>query len=443
MNKVLGLGAGLLVVAGMVSLCAEARAQRPGSTAQGDILRGQGRYLEGAGWYELNSARARNIDVDTWKKHNLEVQRLYRAYLEDRYLHIRYKKTLRKGVQDDWKKKYEEDQRRWRENPTSDDISSGNALNALAGDLADPSIAPTAWQYASVALPQGLSLTSLAFQIADSRSSRLLQSTVAIDRMTISEGWPLWLRRPELKTTEAVYEQAVGTVMEKCRKGAPLEAKDVDTLREAVVALQKKVPEIVPGRDNQRAKAIAYVNQLDGTTRIFAEQTYAERLIRDVAEHQAATVAELLGFMRYHRLLFSDPGTSPELAQLYEGLYQRLRQQKEKLGVAGVPPGGLAAQRAEEPAPPARTARKGRNSAAGAWLHQNRSKIILQPNGTIINGRARGNWTQNGNVVVLRWPNREAPGGAWADRVRLSPDGNSYDGRNQNGAHIFGKRAQE
>ena len=210
--------------------------------------------MAGAGWYNLNTARADSINVDTWKKHNLEVQRLYRAYLEDRYLHIRYKKKLRAGAG-----RLEEEVRgrpaAVRESPTPEDISSGDALNALAGDLADPTIAPTSWRSASVPLPPELSLTSLAFKIADRKVSSVMQTTVAIDRLLIGEGWPLWLRRPELKNEEIAYEKAVSMVVEKCRKGTPLEAKDVDKLRETVVALEKKVPEVVPGRDNQREGA--------------------------------------------------------------------------------------------------------------------------------------------------------------------------------------------
>ena len=318
--------------------------------------------------------------------------------------------------------------------PTPEDISSGNALNALASDLADPTIAPTSWRSAAVPLPTGLSLTSLAFRIADQKTSSVMQSTVAIDRLLISEGWPIWLRRPELKNEELAYEQAVSTVVDKCRKGTPLEAKDVDKLRDTVVALEKKVPEVVPGRDGQRTKALEYVNQLDGATRIFAEQTYAERLIRDVTEHKAETVAELLGFMRYHRLMFSEPGKSPDAAQLYEGVYQLLRQQKEKLGIADVPPGGLAAV-APTPAKPI--------SAAGAWLHFNREPMTLKPDGTVIKGQGRGTWTQDGQTLVLRWPSRGAPGGAWVDRVTISEDGKGYEGKNQKGVRIFGHRPRQ
>src|SRR4051812_28395007 len=84
-------------------------------TPQGDILRGQGRYLEGAGWYNFNTARAGRINVETWKAYNGEVQRLYRAFMTDRYRHGQYKKKLGSKVRADYQRKFEEDQRRWRE----------------------------------------------------------------------------------------------------------------------------------------------------------------------------------------------------------------------------------------------------------------------------------------------------------------------------------------
>ena len=95
----------------------------------------------------------------------------------------------------------------------------------------------------------------------------------------------------------------------------------------------EEVETAIPLRDNQRAQARAFVKRLDDATRIFAEQAYAEQLIRDVSEHRATTVAELLAFMRQYRLLFSDPGNSPEVASLYEGLYGLLRQQIKTIGI--------------------------------------------------------------------------------------------------------------
>lgn len=323
-----------LALTTLLTLCAAFPAPRTGAqTVQGDILRGKGRYLEGAGWYNLNTARAGRINVETWKATNREAQRLYRDYMADRSRHIQARKGLTNKVQAELLRKMEEDQRRWREDPTPDDIASGDALNALAGDLADPSLHPSAWSGARVDLPPSLTLTALAFKVVDSKKSRLQQSTVAIDRMLVKDNWPLPFRRPEIERECDAYEKAVAGVVDKCRKGVELQAADYDRLRGTVVALQKGVETAVPPRDNQRAQARDFAKRLDEATRIFAEQAYAEQLIRDVSEYKATTVAELLAFMRDYRLLFSDPGSSPEVASLYEGLYGLLRRQKEALGI--------------------------------------------------------------------------------------------------------------
>lgn len=306
-----------------------ARAQ----TVAGDILRGKGRYLEGAGWYNFNTARAGRLNVETWKAYNREVQRLYRDYMIDRYNHIQGKKGTTNALQAEAQRRFEEDQRRWRDNPTPADISSGNALNAIVADLADPSIDPSNWRTANVELPTNLTLTALAFKIADPKKSRIQQSTVAIDRLLIKDGWPLPFRRPEIQRECTAYEKSIKTVVEKCRTGVELQATDYDKLRDSVGVLQKTLETAIPTRDNQRTQAREYVKRLDDASKIFAEQEYAEELIRDVTEHKATSIAELLAFMRDYRLMFADSGSSPEAASLHEGLYGLLRRQKESLGI--------------------------------------------------------------------------------------------------------------
>lgn len=308
-----------------------------GQTVQGDILRGEGRYLQGAGWYNFNTARADRINVETWKAYNREVQRLYRDYMIDRYRHIQYKKGLTNKLQAEIQRRFEEDERRWRTSPTPADILSGDALNALAGDLADPSIAPSSWRVKPIALPSDITLTALSFKIADTRKSSLSQGTVAIDRMLVPKEWPLPFRRPEIEGECATYKKAVAAVVDKCRNGSALQAADYERLRDAVGVLQKAVETSVPTRDNQRSIARDYVRRLDETSKIFAEQEYAEQLIRDVSAHRATTVAELLAFMRDYRLLFADSGSAPEVTSLYETLYGLLRSQKEALDVRDPP----------------------------------------------------------------------------------------------------------
>ncbi len=40
----------------------------PGSTIEGDMLRGQGQFLKGMAWYELNAAKARELDAKTLRE---------------------------------------------------------------------------------------------------------------------------------------------------------------------------------------------------------------------------------------------------------------------------------------------------------------------------------------------------------------------------------------
>src|ERR1700758_4786340 len=113
MNKTLFATLAVAATLVTIALLGKSDAQTP----QGDILRGQGRFLEGAGWYNLNTARADRINVETWKSYNREAQRLYRDYMMDRYHRIRRRKDLSGKAEAEGLRKMEEAERRWREAP--------------------------------------------------------------------------------------------------------------------------------------------------------------------------------------------------------------------------------------------------------------------------------------------------------------------------------------
>ena len=52
----------------------------PGSTVQGDILRGEVQFLKGMAWYELNAANARELDVKTAHELDQWNREVYGAY---------------------------------------------------------------------------------------------------------------------------------------------------------------------------------------------------------------------------------------------------------------------------------------------------------------------------------------------------------------------------
>ena len=86
-------------------------------------------------------------------------------------------------------------------------------------------------------------------------------------------------------------------------------------------------------------------------------------------------------------------------------------------------------------------------STAGRFQHSvnygKSAPISLLPSGNINTPTNAATWTQNGPVLRLRWPRRDAPGGAWTDECFVSPDGKWYVGRNQQGGIIRGVRAVE
>jgi hypothetical protein len=304
-------------------------APTPAQTVQGDVLRAKGRYLEGAGWYNLNTARADRINVESWKAVNREAQRLYRDYMADRAKRISRSKGLTDKHQDALFKKMAEDQRRWRDNPTP---------NAIAGDLADPDIAPSVWHSAVVPLPPSVTLTAIAFKIVDPKKSKIQQSTIALDRMRIPDKtWPLPFRRSTMKKPCDRYEAAVENIVGKCLNDTDIQADDFEKLQKSVVLLRTAAEKEVPFANDQRSQALKYILRLDDAIKVFAEQEYAEQLIRDVNDHKAATVAELLAFMRDYRLLFAGSDSSPDSAALYTELYGLLRRQKEILGLREAP----------------------------------------------------------------------------------------------------------
>jgi hypothetical protein len=310
----------------------------PGSTVEGDILRGQGQFLKGAAMYELYSARGRAIDAQTAiavQKWNAEV---YDAYMRARATQIEYRRNLTKAQIEKAKRGAAETEERLRTNPTPQDIVRGDALNALLTDLSNPSISDSSWRVAPVPLPDRVSVRSLFFRFAprigDKSSNSLQSNLIALGRLDPGKSWPTYLPEETLGKELRAYEAAYRNLLSSC-EGGHLTLPVVDALDSALLTLRAKVKAVVPAARHFRATADRYVGDLQAATRIFDATTidFAQEMIRDTHEYKAQTVAELLAYMRKYRLLFASAGGRPEDAETYRLLYGVLRQQKEKLNL--------------------------------------------------------------------------------------------------------------
>jgi hypothetical protein len=309
----------------------------PGSTPQGDILRGQGQFLKSMAWYELNTARARELDVKTTRELEQWNRQVYEAYQRELTAAATRRRSVRNERIADAKRRVAEREQRLRTKPTVEDIQSGDALNALLLDLSDPSISESSWRYAKVPLPESLAIPRLIFQFAPRRGDKtaqsLTRSLIALGRLEVERRWPPYLAIDELARERHAYEHAYAQVKAQSLEGK-LTLVAILELDKAVDALDARARTAVPSARNFRTAAVQTVDGLKKAAGMFDASTigFAQEMIADTHHHRARTVGELLAFMRKYRLLFAPADRRPEDAEQYLRLYRLLWQQKDLFG---------------------------------------------------------------------------------------------------------------
>ena len=78
----------------------------------------------------------------------------------------------------------------------------------------------------------------------------------------------------------------------------------------------------------------------------------------------------------------------------------------------------------------------------GAWEHTPEggaaTMLTFKPDGTT--SAPGGTWSQEGHTVTVHWPDTKAPGGAWQDKLAVAKDFATYQGTNQQGQALRGRR---
>jgi hypothetical protein len=292
--------------------------------------------------YDYYSAQGRRIDAGTEimiQKWNAEV---YAAYKHQRSMHILYRRNLTNLTEQQAKQRMIEREERLRTNPTDEDIVIGEALNALLVDLSDPALGSASWRNARVNLPDGISIRSLFFRFAprfgDTGSGTLTTNLIALGRLDMSRGWPLFLPEDKLGTERKAYDSAYRRLLAQCQK-SELSINDVTALDQTLTALRAKVFTDLPVERGFRMTAARYVGDMQEATKIFDASTidFAQEMIRDSYDYKPQTVGELLAFLRKYRLFFASAAGRPQDGDVYRTLFELLRAQKEALHMGGRP----------------------------------------------------------------------------------------------------------
>jgi hypothetical protein len=295
-----------------------------GSTVQGDILRGEGVFLNGLGTYYVDSAMAGSINADTWMRLDNYISNWIAAENQRRGEHRRAKLDLKIRSHDD-------NINRINNNPNLSDLRKGDALNALLVPLLKPGLNESAYRFATTAVP-GEAIRQIPFKIGEANA------TFSMNRLMSREesDWPVRLRRDEFARERKAYGDAVDVALDLMVRKKQSEAAVVN-VRTAVRELKDELDRVAPpqaAHDNLFLPAKNHLDKLEKVGQIIARRD-VEEVLAAIERYHGTTVGDLLMFMDRHRLQFGVADDDSEAESvLYRQLYAALLQQTDLFNAA-------------------------------------------------------------------------------------------------------------
>lgn len=362
-------------------------------TPESAALKGQGAFLRGAGSYNLNTARANSINVDTvirWK------QDLRKIAAEQRALRERQEAGKKQHLED-VKRRIAMEEYRLRVEPTAVEVQNGKALNALLYDLTDPDISSSDWHAKPVKLPEAMSVKDLIFRFtpasgSTSASKVLSRGVIALSRLAVNgDKWPTFMKNPDLNNERGSYESAYASLRDGLL-AEKFELKALQTLDRSLESLQSRVQSKITKDRGFQDEALKFVADLKDATRMFDAATvdYAKEILLDTKDQEATTVAELVSFMLKYRLQFASAERSATGRVLYAQIYEAMRQQTELFAIK--PPAPPVAGAQEKDASPFQS--------KSVWIGDNGRSVltVIERDGETF--RAKWSAAKGGEKVV-------------------------------------------
>jgi len=313
----------VMVLAGLQSDRASAQflVVFPGSTLEGDMLRGWGIAAFGAGYYNANTALAQAIQADMWMRLN---QYTYESLLEaDRRRAVRLAAEYQRAL--DARKAIET---RLVDHPEPGDIYRGDSLNALARVIDSMGIQCSMQRSTRVGVPGGL-LREICLMHGPTKT------VISVGRLDVREKWPRILRDAVFAQAREQYETTLDRVLAESSSPQPV-LTTLNSLGKAVDNLQMTFHASTWTADSEdRRQAKAFLDQLGVAVRALRDPK-SQRLLTDVLSYLGTSVADLLSFMNRNDLRFARAET-PHERELYEDLYALLSQHRNRLKTSMAP----------------------------------------------------------------------------------------------------------
>jgi hypothetical protein len=293
----------------------------PGSTLQGDYLRGVGIAAWGIGTYNYNTAVADSIDVDTvirWNEYLAAVAaQQTRDYVARKMFLAMEKKEL-----------YERERLRILTSPEARDVEQGDALNAVLKQLQDSRVDESTLRTREFQVPMPVDvIRQIPFTLSEKGEK------FSMERISLKgKGkWTVALQDDGFLFVKKAYELALDAALEQAIDGR-MQLSAIEGVEAAADDMFLRLDEVVgPSTDRLYMEAKERLTELKSTVRLLKTEK-VERAIGDIDKYSGTTVNDLKLFMQSHHLRFAAAQT-PEERLLFRPLYASLVQQLNKVTI--------------------------------------------------------------------------------------------------------------
>ena len=306
----------------LASFGTSARAQfnfvGPGSTPQGDYLRGVGVASFGIGIGDLFEAQATAINTNTWMTLN---EYIYESITHENQVNAQHRHALIVMH----KEAYDAVRKRILERPEARDVTRGDALNAVLKQMNDPRIQESTSKSVDVQLSSD-EVRRIPFKLGSKGVERF-----SIARLTAkgASKEPIAFQDRRFDFERKKFEHALAEVLEEQYRKA-VQKQSIDALARTVDDLERRLDQVFgPSQETRYIEGKNRLKEMRKTVEML-KFTAIERALGDLDRYGGTTVNDLRVFMQKHQLEFAD-AENPDEIGLYPELYAKLVAHKDRV----------------------------------------------------------------------------------------------------------------
>jgi hypothetical protein len=320
MRRTISVVGGILAFLTLLSSGARGQIIGPGSTLEGDYLRGVGIAAQGMGIGYYYTAMGDSINTDTFIRWSEWVDAVVKKGARE--LAARKAQERAKHAAE-----YNAIQKRLSENPESLDVQKGDALNVVLEQLMNPKISESSFRYAQVPLTVDV-VRRIPFKLGE-KNEKFSMSRLLLKG---KGNWTVAFQDGRFAAVRHAYERVLDNALEQAIEGK-VQIPAIEAVDAAVDDLARKLDEVVgPSRDRLYIEAKGRLEDLKNVVRLF--KTHKVQLaLGEMDNYSGTTVNDLRLFMQRHKLQFAQ-AESPDERSLYPELHAALVLQREKVMAA-------------------------------------------------------------------------------------------------------------